>query len=143
MVKLVCKLHFSQNTVVVGNVTAVHVVHDVVQIDREIFAVKDVVNEGGACTKAVAGVVDGGEILVGGQTSVVEQLCDPGVDGAVGLAVVVTADDSGHYRPDRDYSTAAREILLAKITEDDILAGKVISSGSFLKKIVSKLTPMA
>ena len=59
------------------------------------------------------------------------------------LYVIYDRERGAHYRPDRDYSTAAREILLAKITEDDILAGKVISSGSFLKKIVSKLTPMA
>lgn len=57
------------------------------------------------------------------------------------LYVIYDRERGAHYRADRDYSHAAREILLAKITEEDILAGKVISSGSFLKKIVSKLNP--
>jgi predicted neuraminidase len=34
----------------------------------------------------------------------------------------------------------AGEILLAKVTERDILAGKLVSGGSFLKRIVSKLS---
>ncbi|MCQ2386255.1 MAG: glycoside hydrolase [Clostridia bacterium] len=34
----------------------------------------------------------------------------------------------------------AREILTAKITEEDILAGKLVSKGSYLKHIASKLT---
>lgn len=33
----------------------------------------------------------------------------------------------------------AREILIAKITEEDIIAGKLISDGSYLKHIISKL----
>ena len=57
------------------------------------------------------------------------------------LYVIYDRERGAHYRADRDYSHAAREILLAKITEEDILAGKVISSGSFLKRIVSKLNP--
>ncbi len=32
-----------------------------------------------------------------------------------------------------------REILFAKITEEDIMAGKIVSAGSFLKKTISKL----
>lgn len=35
--------------------------------------------------------------------------------------------------------TMAREILLAHITEEDIISGSVVSDGSYLKKIVSKL----
>ena len=33
-----------------------------------------------------------------------------------------------------------REILLAKITEEDIIAGKIVSPGSFTKRVISKLT---
>jgi AraC-like DNA-binding protein len=35
---------------------------------------------------------------------------------------------------------SAREILTAKITEEDIINGRLTSSGSFLKRVVSKLT---
>ncbi len=34
---------------------------------------------------------------------------------------------------------AAKELLLAKITEEDIIAGKIVSENSFLKRIVNKL----
>lgn len=33
----------------------------------------------------------------------------------------------------------AREILYAKITEEDILAGRLVSKGSFLKRVISRL----
>ena len=39
-----------------------------------------------------------------------------------------------------DVMNSAREILTAKITEQDIIEGKLVSVGSFLKNIASKLT---
>ncbi|MBQ3076192.1 MAG: exo-alpha-sialidase [Clostridia bacterium] len=39
--------------------------------------------------------------------------------------------------------TFAREILVAKITEEDILAGKLVTEGSELQKVVSKLGTLA
>ena len=36
--------------------------------------------------------------------------------------------------------TGAREILLARVTEDDILAGEIRSQGSFLRRVVNKAT---
>jgi hypothetical protein len=41
--------------------------------------------------------------------------------------------DRGRYKPDM------QEILLAKITEADIEAGKTVNPGSYLKRIISKL----
>jgi len=38
-----------------------------------------------------------------------------------------------------DYTNHAREILMAKITEEDILAGKLVTEGSFLQGVVNKL----
>ena len=40
-----------------------------------------------------------------------------------------------------DMGDSAREILLAGITEEDILAGSLVCKQSFLQRIVSKLTP--
>ena len=40
----------------------------------------------------------------------------------------------------RDIMDSAREILVARITEEDILHGAVQNSGSYLKRVVSKLT---
>ena len=36
--------------------------------------------------------------------------------------------------------TGAREILLARVTEDDILAGEIRTQGSFLRRVVNKAT---
>ena len=38
----------------------------------------------------------------------------------------------------QEIMSSAREILLAKITEEDIIAGKLVDSGSYLKRIISK-----
>lgn len=58
------------------------------------------------------------------------------------LYIIYDRERGAHYRPDRDYSDAAREILLAKVTEADILAGRLVTPTSSLKNIVSKLTPL-
>ena len=39
----------------------------------------------------------------------------------------------------RDYTNSAREILMARVTEADILAGRLVTPGSRLKMIVSRL----
>ena len=56
------------------------------------------------------------------------------------IYIIYDRERGAHYRPDRDYSSAAREILLAKVTEADILAGRLITPTSALRQIVSKLT---
>ena len=56
------------------------------------------------------------------------------------LYIIYDRERGAHYRPDRDYSHAAREILFAKVTEQDILAGQLFTPASSLKNIVSKLT---
>lgn len=60
-------------------------------------------------------------------------------DGSI--YIIYDRERGAHYRPDRDYTSAAREILLAKVTEADILAGSIVTPTSSLRNIVSKLTP--
>lgn len=55
------------------------------------------------------------------------------------LYIVYDRERGAYYNPNRDYSNSAREILMAKITERDILAGRLIEPGSRLKITVSKL----
>lgn len=56
--------------------------------------------------------------------------------------IYITYDrERGAFKKSLDEVYAeAREILLAKITEEDIIQGKVTSKNSYLKKVVSKLT---
>ncbi|MEA4823580.1 MAG: sialidase family protein [Clostridiaceae bacterium] len=50
-------------------------------------------------------------------------------------------DDAGnHYIIYDRERTGAREILLARVTEDDILAGALVSPGSFAHRVVNKAT---
>lgn len=57
------------------------------------------------------------------------------------LYIIYDRERGAKYRPDRDYTNSAREILFAKVTEEDILAGKLVTPTGSLKNIVSKLTP--
>lgn len=58
-----------------------------------------------------------------------------------GNIYIVYDHDRGAFKSCiEDALNSAREILSAKITEDDIIAGKLVSKGSYLKRIVSKLT---
>lgn len=59
------------------------------------------------------------------------------------LYIIYDRERGAHYHADRDYTDAAREILFAKVTEEDILAGKLIEQNSSLKNTVSKLAPQA
>ncbi|MDR0426952.1 MAG: glycoside hydrolase [Clostridiales bacterium] len=54
-----------------------------------------------------------------------------------GHIYIIYDRERGSFGHLRDH---AKEILLAKVTERDILAGKLLSGGSFLKRIVSKLS---
>ena len=56
-------------------------------------------------------------------------------------SIYITYDrERGCFKDDLATAMAdAREILIAKITEADILAGELVSPGSFLKGIISKL----
>ena len=63
--------------------------------------------------------------------------CTVAPDGSI----LITYDrERGAWAPSFDglYS-CAREILLARIREEDILTGKLVSEGSYLRRIVSKL----
>lgn len=57
------------------------------------------------------------------------------------IYVIYDRERGAQYFPEKDYTHAAREILLAGITEEDILAGSLVCKQSFLQRIVSKLTP--
>lgn len=57
------------------------------------------------------------------------------------LYIVYDRERGARYDPNRDYSQAAREILMAKITERDILNGSLCDGGSRLRMTVSKLEP--
>lgn len=60
--------------------------------------------------------------------------------GADGTLYITYDRERGAYQSKiADIFTLAREILYARITEEDIIAGKLVSKGSFLKGIVCKL----
>lgn len=58
------------------------------------------------------------------------------------IYVVYDRERGARYDPKRDYSRHAREILMAVITEEEILAGKSFAPEKNLKIIVSKLSHM-
>ena len=61
-------------------------------------------------------------------------------EGEDGTLYIVYDRERGAYKSTQEETLACeREILLAKITEEDILRGALVHPGSFLKKIVSKL----
>ncbi|MBC8544164.1 exo-alpha-sialidase [Bianquea renquensis] len=55
------------------------------------------------------------------------------------LYITYDRERGAAYNPTISPETSAREILFAKITEADILAGSLVHTGSFLKRIISKL----
>ncbi|MBQ2734975.1 MAG: exo-alpha-sialidase, partial [Clostridia bacterium] len=62
------------------------------------------------------------------------------VEGNDGFLYIVYDRERGaKYDPKRDYTNSAREILMARITEDDVKAGRLLSSESCLKMTVSQL----
>lgn len=62
-----------------------------------------------------------------------------GTEDAQGNIYIVYDRERGGAHEYKNHSDAAREILFAKITEEDILAGKIVASGSSLKNIADKL----
>ena len=55
--------------------------------------------------------------------------------------IVITYDrERGGWAPSFEgLYASAREILTARVTEEDIIAGKLVSDGSYLKRVISKL----
>ena len=58
------------------------------------------------------------------------------------IYIVYDRERGAHYNPRRDYSRHAREILMAVVTEKDILAGEPVTEECSLRNIVSKLSHM-
>ena len=62
------------------------------------------------------------------------------VEAADGYIYITYDRERGCFKEDLATAMAdAREILMAKITEKDILAGQLTDEGSFLQGIISKL----
>ena len=55
------------------------------------------------------------------------------------IYLVYDRERGAHYVPDFNYDYHAREILMARVTEEDILSGRLVNEGSYLQKIVNKL----
>lgn len=62
-----------------------------------------------------------------------------GTEDTQGNLYIVYDRERGGSHEYKNHSDAAREILFAKITEEDILAGRLVSAGSRLKCIADKL----
>ena len=62
-------------------------------------------------------------------------------DSNGGIYIIYDHERGAQYDENTDYSDHAREILMARITEDDILKGKIRSPDSALHMIVSRLGP--
>ncbi len=75
-------------------------------------------------------------LLLDGRDNVSYPDVREGDDGFI--YIVYDRERGAKYDQNVDYSKYAREILMAKITEQDIIAGEVLSGGA-LKMIVSKL----
>lgn len=55
------------------------------------------------------------------------------------IYITYDRERGAQYHKERDYTNSAREILMAKVTEGDILAGKLADPDSRLKMIVNKI----
>lgn len=64
---------------------------------------------------------------------------DMGVSPDGSLYIIYDRERGGYKKQYADARAEAREILLAKISENDIMAGHLVTAGSYLKKIISKL----
>ena len=66
------------------------------------------------------------------------------VEGEGGEIYIVYDRDRGCFKPTLEAAYASeREILISRITEEDIIKGKLCSEGSYLGRIVSKLGKLA
>ena len=77
------------------------------------------------------------KLLLDGRDSVSYPDVKEGEDGF--LYIIYDRERGARYSKDVDYSQYAKEILLAKITEEDILCGELKHPGSELRMVVSKL----
>jgi len=77
------------------------------------------------------------KLLIDGRSNVSYPDVSEGSDGY--LYIVYDHERGAKYNRKLDYSNHAREILIAKITEEDILAGKLTSPESELRMTVSRL----
>ena len=55
------------------------------------------------------------------------------------LYIIYDHERGARYSKDIDYSTYEKAILMAKVTEEDILAGEIVTEGSRLRMVVTKL----
>ena len=76
-------------------------------------------------------------LLIDGRSNVSYPDVKEGSDGFIYIAY--DRERGARYTPDIDPDASAREILMAKITEEDILAGKIVNPESRLMNIISKL----
>lgn len=56
------------------------------------------------------------------------------------LYIIYDHERGARYHADRHYTNSAREILMARVTEADILAGRLVMLESQLKMVVSRLS---
>ena len=62
------------------------------------------------------------------------------MEGADGYIYITYDRERGAYKKSLDEAYSCnREILMAKVKEEDIIAGSLVSEGSYLKKVVNKL----
>lgn len=80
-------------------------------------------------------------LLIDGRSNVSYPDAVEGEDGYI--YIVYDRERGAQYHPEIDYSSSAREILMAKITEEDIRLGEVRSEGSRLRMIVDKIVLQA
>lgn len=80
-----------------------------------------------------------GFLLLDGRDNVSYPDVKEGDDGF--LYIVYDHERGAKYSKDVDYSAYERAILMAKVTEEDIHAGKLVTEGSALQRIVSRLGP--
>ncbi len=78
-----------------------------------------------------------GHLLLDGRDSV--SYPDVTEDAEGHIYIIYDRDRGGFLHSLRDAEKRAREILLAKVTEQDIFAGQVVGKESFLQRIISKL----
>ncbi len=65
-------------------------------------------------------------------------------EDANGSIYIIYDRERGCFKNSLDEAySSAREILLAKITEDDIISGKLVNNNSYLKRVVNKLEKLA
>lgn len=78
-----------------------------------------------------------GHLLIDGRSNVSYPDAKQTGDGTI--YITYDRERGAHYDKNRDYTDDAREILMAKVTEDDIAAGHIVSGVGELEITVSKI----